>query len=103
MLIAAGWLRTRLPVFAQLTRKAARAVCRTFWVAGWSNLDIVHALDHLPAAFGARAGTPIGRRPELVDGESSARLRLVTRPPPPHGVMIMISWPHVARNSRMRP
>jgi hypothetical protein len=39
-----------------LTRKAVRALCRTFWAAGWSNLDIVHAMDHLPAAFGARAG-----------------------------------------------
>jgi hypothetical protein len=63
MLIAAGWLRARLPVFARLTRKGVRAVCRAFWVEGWSNLDIVHALDHLPAAFGARAGTPIGRGP----------------------------------------
>jgi hypothetical protein len=63
MLIAADWLQTRLPVFARLTRKGARAVCRRFWAAGWTNLDILHALDHLPAAFGARAGTPIGRGP----------------------------------------
>jgi hypothetical protein len=46
-----------------LTRKAVRALCRPFWAAGWSNLDIVHAMDHLPAAVGARAGTLIGRGP----------------------------------------
>jgi hypothetical protein len=63
MLVAAGWLRHRLPVFARSTRKAVRALCRPFWAAGWSNLDIVHAMDHLPAAFGARAGTLIGRGP----------------------------------------
>jgi hypothetical protein len=63
MLIAAGWLRVRYPVSARLTRKGVRAACREFWAAGWSNLDVTHALDHLPAAFGARAGTPIGRGP----------------------------------------
>ena len=63
MLIAADWLRRRLAVFARLTRKATRAVCRPFWRAGWSCLDIIHAMDHLPAAFGARAHTPIGRGP----------------------------------------
>jgi len=63
MLVAAGWLRHRLPVFARLTRRAVRALCRPFWAAGWSNLDIVHAMDHLPAAFGARAGALIGRGP----------------------------------------
>ncbi len=63
MLIAAGWLQARLPVFAQLTRKGARAAVRPYWAAGWSNLDIVHAMDHLPAAFGTRAGTQIGRGP----------------------------------------
>jgi hypothetical protein len=63
MLVSAGWLRHRLPAFARLTRKAVRALCRPFWAAGWSNLDIVHAMDHLPAAFGARAGTLIGRGP----------------------------------------
>lgn len=63
MLIAAGWLRARLPVFARLTRKGARTAGRAFWAAGWTNLDIVHALDHLPSVFGARSGTPIGRGP----------------------------------------
>jgi hypothetical protein len=63
MLIAADWLRGSRPVFVRLTRKGVRAACRRFWAAGWSNLDIVHALDHLPTTFGARAGTPIGRGP----------------------------------------
>jgi hypothetical protein len=63
MLIAAAWLRGQCQVFARLTRKGARAACRAFWSAGWSNLDVMHALDHLPAVFGARAGTPIGRGP----------------------------------------
>jgi hypothetical protein len=63
MFIAADWLRGSRPVFARLTRNGARAACRRFWAAGWSNLDILHALDHLPTTFGARAGTPIGRGP----------------------------------------
>lgn len=63
MLVAADWLRRRLPIFARLTRKAVRAACRPYWRAGWSNLDIVHAMDHLPSTFGPRAGTPIGRGP----------------------------------------
>ncbi|MGZ3140463.1 hypothetical protein ACVDFE_00300 [Lentzea chajnantorensis] len=44
-----------------MTRKAVRALVRPFWAAGWSNLDVVHAMDHRPAAFGMAAGTPIGR------------------------------------------
>lgn len=61
MLVAAAWLRWRLPVFGRLTRKAVRAVIRPFWAAGWSNLDVVHAMDHRPVAFGLAGGTPIGR------------------------------------------
>lgn len=61
MLIAAAWLRRRLPVFGRMTRKAVRAAIRPFWAAGWSNLDVVHALDHRPAAFGLTGGTPIRR------------------------------------------
>ncbi|MBW4722430.1 helix-turn-helix domain-containing protein [Saccharothrix obliqua] len=61
MLVAAAWLRWRLPIFGRLTRKAVRAAIRPFWTAGWSNLDVVHAMDHRPAAFGLAGGTPIGR------------------------------------------
>jgi hypothetical protein len=63
MLVAADWLRRRLPILGKLTRKAVRALVRPYWAAGWANVDVVHALDHLPSAFGARAGTPIGRGP----------------------------------------
>jgi hypothetical protein len=65
MLVAADWLRRRLPIFTRLTRKAVRAACREFWAAGWSNLDIIHATDHLPSSFGPRAGTPSGPPDEL--------------------------------------
>lgn len=64
MLIAVSWLQERLPVFVRLTRFAVRALCRPLYGAGWSNLDIVHAMDHLPGAFGARSEKPIGRGPE---------------------------------------
>ena len=62
-LVAAQWLRRRLPIFDRLTRFGVRRLCRPFWAAGWSSLDIVHAMDHLPGAFGARAEVPIGRGP----------------------------------------
>lgn len=59
MLAAAAWLRRRLPVFAQLTVRGVRAACRPFWAAGWSNLDIVHAMDHRPGVFGQVSGVQI--------------------------------------------
>jgi hypothetical protein len=52
MLIAADWLRRRLPVFASCSRKLVRHLCRPYWSAGWTNRDIVHAMDHRPGLFG---------------------------------------------------
>ena len=48
MLIAADWLRRRLPVFASCSRKLVRHLCKPYGAAGWTNRDIVHAMDHRP-------------------------------------------------------
>jgi hypothetical protein len=56
MLIAADWLRRRLPVFASCIRKLVRHLCKPYWSAGWCNRDIVHAMDHRPGLFGQPAG-----------------------------------------------
>jgi hypothetical protein len=56
MLIAADWLRHRLPIFGRLSRKLVRHLCTAYWRAGWSNRDIVHAMDHRPAIFGQQPG-----------------------------------------------
>ncbi len=55
-LIAADWLRRRLPVFARCSRKLVRHLCRPYWSAGWTNRDIVHAMDHRPGVFGQATG-----------------------------------------------
>jgi hypothetical protein len=59
MLIAADWLRRRLPVFAACSRKLVRYLCRPYWSAGWTNRDIVHAMDHRPGLFGQTTGVLI--------------------------------------------
>jgi len=59
MLIAADWLRRRLPVFARCSRKLIRHLCKPYWHAGWTNRDIVHAMDHRPGLFGQIPGVLI--------------------------------------------
>lgn len=59
MLIAADWLRRRLPVFACCSRKLVRHLCKLYWQAGWCNRDIVHAMDHRPGLFGQATGVLI--------------------------------------------
>jgi hypothetical protein len=59
MLIAADWLRRRLPVCARCSRKLLRHLCKPYWRAGWTNRDIVHAMDHRPGVFGQTAGVLI--------------------------------------------
>jgi hypothetical protein len=59
MLIAADWLRRRLPVFDSCSRKLIRHLCKPYWAAGWSNRDIVHAMDHRPGVFGQAPGVLI--------------------------------------------
>lgn len=59
MLVAADWLRARLPVFAQCSRKLVRHLCRPYWSAGWCNRDIHHAMDHRPGVFGQATGVLI--------------------------------------------
>jgi hypothetical protein len=50
-LIAADWLRRGLPVFGACSRKLVRHLCKPYWAAGWTNRDIVHAMDHRPGLF----------------------------------------------------
>jgi len=59
MLIAADWLRHRLPVFGRCSRKLIRHLCKPYWRAGWTNRDIVHAMDHRPGLFGHTPGVLI--------------------------------------------
>jgi hypothetical protein len=56
MLIAAAWLCRRLPVFGRCSRKLVRHLCRPYWSAGWTNRDIVHAMDHRPGLFDQASG-----------------------------------------------
>ena len=76
MLIAADWLRRRLPVFALCSRKLVRHLCRPYWSAGWTNRDIVHAMDHRPGLFGQTTGVLIS--PERIAAPAAfIRSRLV--------------------------
>jgi len=59
MLIAADWLRHRLPVFGGCSRKLLRHLCKPYWQAGWCNRDIVHAMDHRPGLFDQTPGVLI--------------------------------------------
>ena len=59
MLIAADWLRRRLPVFGRCSRKLVRHLCKPYWHAGWSNRDVVHAMDHRPGLFSQTTGVLI--------------------------------------------
>jgi hypothetical protein len=59
MLIAADWLRHRLPVFACCSRKLIRHLCKPYWRAGWCNRDLMHAMDHRPGLFGQAPGVLI--------------------------------------------
>jgi hypothetical protein len=58
-LIAADWLRRQLPVFGRCSRKLIRHLCKPYWHAGWTNRDIVHAMDHRPGLFGQTPGVLI--------------------------------------------
>jgi hypothetical protein len=58
-LIAADWLRRRLPIFARCSRKLVRHPCKPYWAAGWTNRDIAHAMDHRPGLFGQATGVLI--------------------------------------------
>jgi hypothetical protein len=74
MLVAADWLRRRLPVFASCSRKLVRHLCRPYWSAGWCNRDIVHAMDHRPGLFGQATGVLIS--PERI---AAPRLFITSR------------------------
>lgn len=66
MLCAAAWLQRTLPIFAQLTRLAVRTLCTPLYEVGWSNLDVVHAMDHAPSTFGATTLAPHRRGPDAI-------------------------------------
>lgn len=51
MLAAAAQLRREHPILARLTAKAVRAECRAYWAAGWTNADVVHALEYRPTSW----------------------------------------------------
>jgi hypothetical protein len=59
MLIAADWLHRRLPIFGRCSRKLIRHLCKPYWRAGWTNRDLVHAMDHRPGLFGQAPGVLI--------------------------------------------
>jgi hypothetical protein len=86
MLIAADWLRRRLPVFASCTRKLVRHLCRPYWSAGWTNRDIVHAMDHRPGLFGQATGVLIS--PERIAAPAAfIRSRLAAWRSPAGGIL----------------
>jgi hypothetical protein len=74
-LIAADWLRRRLPVFMRCSRKLVRHLCRPYWSAGWCNRDIVHAMDHRPGVFGQATGVLI-RSDRIAAPQAFIRSRL---------------------------
>lgn len=47
-LAAAGELQNRLPVLRQISTKHVRAICRPFFLAGWTVRDLIEAIDHRP-------------------------------------------------------
>lgn len=51
MLAAAAELRHQHPVLARLTIRAVRALCRPYWRAGWTNADVLHALEYRPTSW----------------------------------------------------
>ena len=51
MLAAAAELRRQHPVLALLSIRAGRALCRPYWRAGWTNNDVLHALEYRPTSW----------------------------------------------------
>lgn len=50
MLAAAAQLRRSHAILARLSPKAIRTEARPYWHAGWTNLDVLHALAYRPSA-----------------------------------------------------
>jgi len=51
MLAAAAELRREHPVLARLSPKVVRALCRPYWRAGWTNNDVLYALEYRPTSW----------------------------------------------------
>jgi hypothetical protein len=62
MYAAACELRAAVPVFARLSAKKVRSLCKPYWRAGWTCDDVVFALRWTPASWTPRTST----RAELV-------------------------------------
>ena len=89
-LIAADWLRRRLPVFARCSRKLVRHLCKPYWSAGWCNRDIVHAMDHRPGVFHQAAGVLIS--PERVTAPKAFIASRLAAWRTPDGVILPGHW-----------
>jgi hypothetical protein len=90
MLIAADWLRHRLPVFASCSRKLIRHLCKPYWHAGWTNRDIVHAMDHRPSLFGQTPGILIS--PEHITAPTAFITSRLATWRTPDGAILPGSW-----------
>jgi len=90
MLIAADWLRRRLPVFAGCSRKLLRHLCKPYWQAGWCNRDLVHAMDHRPGLFGQPAGVLIS--PERIAAPKAFITSRLTAWRTPDGTILPGHW-----------
>jgi hypothetical protein len=90
MLIAADWLRRRLPVFAGCSRKLIRHLCKPYWQADWCNRDIVHAMDHRPGLFGQTPGVLIS--PERIAAPTAFIASRLAAWRTPEGIILPGYW-----------
>jgi hypothetical protein len=90
MLIAADWLRRQLPVFGRCSRKLIRYLCKPYWHAGWTNRDIVHAMDHRPGLFGQTPGVLIS--PEHITAPTAFIASRLAAWRTPDGVILPGHW-----------
>ena len=61
MLAAAAELRRQHPVLARLSIRATRALCRPYWHAGWTNNDVLHALEYRPTSWSRLPAMPLSK------------------------------------------
>jgi hypothetical protein len=63
-LAAAQAMRERARLLRRISAEHVRSLCRSFFAAGWSPLDVLHALDHDPAGrqhgYSAEVYSPAG-------------------------------------------
>jgi hypothetical protein len=90
MLIAADWLRHRLPVFAGCSRKLIRHLCKPYWQAGWCNRDIAHAMDHRPGLFSQTPGVLIS--PERIAAPQAFIASRLAAWRTPDGAILLGHW-----------